>query len=398
MTPTTWRAWTHTLLERTERPSVGHRLVTAVLVSVVVGSVATAVLETLARLASAAALFRAVEAAALAVLAAEYLLRLWSAPEGDPLGAARPWRARLQYVTSFAGVIDLVAILSAVLPLVIPIHEDWLRALRVLRLLKLARYAPALPLFVAVLKNERRPLLATLFVVVVLLVLESTIMYTLEREAQPQTFASIPDSMWWAIVTIATVGYGDVYPVTPAGKVFGSVAMILGIAVFAVPAGILATGFATEIRKRDFVVTWQSVARVPLFAGLDASRIAEIARLLKSQVVPAHYVVVRRGDPADAMFFIMAGEVLIEVEPAPIRLGKGQFFGEIALLRETVRTATITTLTECQLLTLDVEDFRRLLAAHPAVKAAITRIADERLAARPGGTAPPPESAPARPA
>jgi len=398
MTPTTWRAWTQTLLAGTERTSIGHRLVTAVLMSVVVGSVACAVLETLARLASAAALFRAVEAAALTVLAVEYLLRLWSAPEGDPLGAARPWRARLRYATSFTGVIDLVAILPAVLPLTIPIHEDWLRALRVLRLLKLARYAPALPLFAAVLKNERRPLLATLFVVVVLLVLESTIIYTLEREAQPQTFASIPDSMWWAIVTIATVGYGDVYPITPAGKVFGSVAMILGIAVFAVPAGILATGFATEIRKRDFVVTWQSVARVPLFAGLDASRIAEIARLLKSQVVPAHYVVVRRGDPADAMFFIMAGEVLIEVEPAPIRLGKGQFFGEIALLRETVRTATITTLTECQLLTLDVEDFRRLLAAHPAVKAAITRIADERLATRPGGTTPPPESGPARPA
>jgi voltage-gated potassium channel len=203
--------------------------------------------------------------------------------------------------------------------------------------------------------------------------------------------------MWWAIVTVATVGYGDVYPMTPAGKMFGSVGMILGIAVFAVPAGILATGFATEIRKRDFVVTWQTVARVPLFAGLDASRIAEIAHLLKSQVVPAHYVVVRRGDPAEAMFFIMAGEVLVEIEPTPIRLGKGQFFGEIALLRDTVRTATITTLTECQLLALDVADFRRLVAAHPTLRAAITRVADERLAARPGGgTSPPPaDSTPA---
>jgi voltage-gated potassium channel len=398
MTPTTRRAWVHTLLEPAEQASVGRQVVTAALVTVVVTSVATAVLETLARLASATGLFRSAEAAAVAVLAVEYLLRLWTAPEGDPTGAARPWRARLRYARSFAGVIDLVALLPAVLPLVAPIHEDWLRALRVARLLKLARYAPALPLFAAVLKNERRPLLATLFVVVVLLVLESTIMYTLEREAQPKAFASIPESMWWAIVTIATVGYGDVYPITPAGKVFGSVAMILGIAVFAVPAGILATGFATEIRKRDFVVTWQSVARVPLFAGLDASRIAEIARLLKSQVVPAHYVVVRRGDPADAMFFIMAGEVLIEVEPTPIRLGKGQFFGEIALLLETVRTATITTLTECQFLTLDVEDFRRLLAAHPALKAAITKVAEERLGARPGASAPPPGAGPTGPA
>ena len=166
-----------------------------------------------------------------------------------------------------------------------------------LRLLKLARYTPALPLFAAVIRNESRALLATLLVVVVLLVLEASIMYVLEREAQPKIFASIPHAMWWAIVTIATVGYGDMFPITPVGKVFGGVVMVIGIAVFAVPAGILATGFASEIRKRDFVVTWQTVANVPLFAGLDAARIAEIARLLKRQVVPAQFAVVRRGDP-----------------------------------------------------------------------------------------------------
>jgi voltage-gated potassium channel len=395
---TTWRAWVHTLLNEAEPPSLGHRLVTTVLVGVVVTSVAAVTLETLTWLASAAdRLFRAIEATAVTVLTVEYLLRLWTAPEDDPDGAARPWRARLRYALSFLGLVDLLAIVPAVLPFAGAIPQDGLRVFRVLRLFKLARYAPALPLFVAVLKNERRPLLATLLVVLMLLVLESTIMYTLEREAQPKTFGSIPDSMWWGIVTVATVGYGDVYPVTPAGKIFGGFAMVLGIAVFAVPAGILATGFATEIRKRDFVVTWQTVAKVPLFAGLDASRIAEIAHLLKNQVVPAHHVVVRRGDPADAMFFIMTGEVLVEVEPAPIRLGKGQFFGEIALLHDTVRTATITTLTECQLLTLDVADFRRLLAAHPTLRATVTRVAQERLAARPGGgsSPPPADSTPA---
>jgi voltage-gated potassium channel len=248
------------------------------------------------------------------------------------------------------------------------------------RLFKLARYTPAVPLFVAVIKNERRPLLATLFVVVVLLVFESSIMYTIEREAQPTRFGSIPDAMWWAIVTIATVGYGDVHPVTPPGKMFASIVMILSIAVFALPAGILATGFASELRKRDFIVTWNTIANVPLFAGLDASRIAEIARLLKTHVVPPHHAVVQRGEPADAMFFIMAGDVLVDVEPKPIRLGRGQFFGEIALLRDTVRTATITTVTECQLLSLDVTDFRRLLATHPSIRATLTRVADQRVA------------------
>lgn len=180
---------------------------------------------------------------------------------------------------------------------------------------------------------------------------------------------------------------------TALGKVFAGVVMILGIAMFAVPAGILATGFAVELRKRDFVVTWQTVARVPLFAGLDAARIAEIARLLRREIVPPKYAVVRRGEAADAMFFIMSGEVEVDVAPTPRRMGRGQFFGEIALLRDTVRTATVTTVTECQLLSLDVADFRRLLDAHPDLKASITRVAEQRLSAlNPGRSSPSPST------
>jgi voltage-gated potassium channel len=378
---TTLRARVHTLLEQTERPSVGRRLVGGVLVTVIIGSIAADMLETITWFAAASGrLAQAIEVVALTILAVEYLLRLWTAPEADPLAAKRPWRARFRYAVSFAGLVDLLSIEPVLLPFALGIPEDWMRVIRLVRLFKLARYTPAVPLFVAVIKNERRPLLATLFVVVVLLVFESSIMYTIEREAQPTRFGSIPDAMWWAIVTIATVGYGDVHPVTPPGKMFASIVMILSIAVFALPAGILATGFASELRKRDFIVTWNTIANVPLFAGLDASRIAEIARLLKTHVVPPHHAVVQRGEPADAMFFIMAGDVLVDVEPKPIRLGRGQFFGEIALLRDTVRTATITTVTECQLLSLDVTDFRRLLATHPSIRATLTRVADQRVA------------------
>ena len=120
--------------------------------------------------------------------------------------------ARRRYATSFVGVVDLLAALPALVALVVPIPVDLFRLLRLLRLLKLARYTPALSLFAAVMRNESRPLLATLLVVAVLLVIESAIMYVLEREAQPKVFASIPHAMWWAIVTIATVGYGDMYP------------------------------------------------------------------------------------------------------------------------------------------------------------------------------------------
>ena len=383
----TWRAQFDWLLAPSESPPWPNRLTNGILVGLVLLSIVTTVLETLDEAAQRIGWFlRLVEAIVVAVMAVEYLLRLWTAPEREAIGARMPWRTRGRYMTSFVGLVDLLAVLPALLALVVPIPVDALRLLRVARLLKLARYTPALNLFAAVIRNESRALLATLLVVAVLLVLEATIMYTLERGAQPKVFASIPHAMWWAIVTIATVGYGDMFPITPAGKVFGGMVMVIGIAVFAVPAGILATGFASEIRKRDFVVTWQTVANVPLFAGLDAARIAEIARLLKRQVVPAQFAVVRRGDPADAMFFIMGGEVQVDVAPRPVRLTKGQYFGEIALLRDTVRTATVTTLSECQLLSLDVADFRRLLDSNPGLNAVITRTAEARLGELLAGT------------
>jgi voltage-gated potassium channel len=399
MTQPTWRARFDWLLGPADTPRWPQRLVSGLLVGCVLTSAAAIALETLDGVPERVGwLLHLIEALTVAVMVVEYALRLWAAPEREAVGATSPWRARLQYATSFVGIVDLLAALPALVARVVPIPVDILRLLRLLRILKLARYTPALALFAAVIRNETRPLLATFLVVAVLIVLESAVMYVLEREAQPKIFASIPHAMWWAIVTIATVGYGDMFPVTPAGKMFGGAVMVIGIALFAVPAGILATGFATEIRKRDFVVTWQTVANVPLFAGLDASRIAEIARLLKRQVVPAQFVVVRRGDPADAMFFIMAGEVQVDIAPTPVRLGRGQYFGEIALIRDTVRTATVTTLTECQLLSLDVADFRRLLENNPSLKATITRTAEERLGALTAAAGLPGSGAGTRPA
>jgi len=350
------------------------------LIGLIATSIAAVALETVESLAGRyRVLFMAIETATVAVFTIEYALRLWVAPEGSLAKTTAPWQKRVTYAVSTFGVIDVVAVLPAYINLLLPINPDWLRVLRMLRLLKIARYAPGLPLFFAVLRNESRPLLAGLIAMVVLLMLESSIMFVLERHAQPMIFASIPHAMWWAIVTMSTVGYGDVAPVTALGKVFGGLAMIIGIAMFAVPAGILATGFAVEIRKRDFVVTWQTVAKVPLFVNLDAARIAEIAHLLRRQVVPPKYAVVRRGEPADVMFFIMSGEVEVDVRPRPRRLGRGEFFGEIGLLSDMIRTATVTTVTECELLALDVADFRRLLDAHPDLKAAITKVAEQRL-------------------
>lgn len=304
---------------------------------------------------------------------AEYLWRIWRAPLLDP---DLP-HARRRYVLSFIGIVDLLSA-APLIGLVIPDLADALLIGQLLALFKLSRLTPALSLVATVLKSEWRALAAALLVMLVLLVIASGVMYLLERGAQPTVFTSIPRSLWWGIVTMATVGYGDMTPITGFGRMFGGFVMLLGIAMFAVPAGILATGFASEIRRRDFVVTWNAVARVPLFSGLDATRIAAIARLLKPQIVPQRQVVVRRGEPADAMFFIMEGEVEVEIEP-PVRLGKGQFFGEVGLLHDTVRNATVAALNECRLLVLDRADFLRLTHQHPDLKTRIEAIAAERM-------------------
>ncbi len=264
--------------------------------------------------------------------------------------------------------------------MMVPIDTRWVEIALLLSLIKLARYIPALGLVMKVMRNEARPLLGGFLAMAVLLMLASGLMYATEHDAQPDVFSSIPRTMWWAIVTMASVGYGDMVPVTAVGRILAGFVMLTGIAMFAVPAGILATGFAGEVKRRDFIVTWEAVARVPLFADLEASRIAAIAGLLKPQIVPAGQVIVRRGASADAMFFILRGDVSVEVAPKPVRLGPGQFFGEIGLVMETTRTATVIAQEECQLLSLDVADFKRLTDQMPDLKARIEKVAAERLA------------------
>lgn len=355
-----------------------HLVLDALFLAAIAAAVASGFVVSLPDLsAPAATASEALGVGALIVFTVEYAVRLWTAPERAPQLA--PATARLDYARSFLGVIDLIVILPGWAALVLPVGRGAVELADLLALLKLVRYAPALGLVAAVMRNEARALLGALMAMGVLLVLASGIIYLLERDAQPQAFSSIPRSLWWAIVTMASVGYGDMVPVTAGGRIFGGIVMLLGIAIFAVPTGILATGFAQEIRRRDFVVTWQAVASVPLFAGLDATRIASITRLLKPQVVPRNYAVVRRGEPADAMFFIMKGAVEVELLPEPVKLGAGQFFGEIALVKDTTRTATVTAIEECQLLALEVADFRRLMEQMPDLKARIAAVAEARL-------------------
>jgi len=362
-------------------PSTARRLVAVILVAAVAAITVAASLDTVPDLSlGARRLLGLCADFALIVFFAEFVVRLWMAPESRVAGQPQASAARLAYLRSLLGIVDLVVILAVLLRLSGAVPADIADLVGLLALLKLARFVPSLTLILSVFRNEARALGAALAALGVLLVIASGLMFVIEHDAQPDVFSSIPKTMWWGIVTIASVGYGDMTPVTPLGRIFGGMVILLGIAVFAVPAGILATGFAAELRKRDFVVTWDAVAKVPLFAGLDARQIADIARLLKPQLVPARYLVVHRGDAADAMYFILTGEVEVEIA-TPVRLRAGQFFGEIALLRDTDRTATVTAVTECHLLRLDVGDFRRLMNQYPELENAIRKIAESRMPA-----------------
>src|SRR5262245_29671653 len=178
----TWRAQFDRILTPAESSPWSNRFVSATLIALVLVSVVGAVVETLADLAARVGwLLRLAEAITVAVMAVEYALRLWAAPDRGAIGTKEPGRARLDHVTSFVGLLALVAVLSAQGTLVVPCCPPVLRLLRVLRLLKLARYTPALALVAAVIRNESRALLATLLVVIILLVLEASIMYVLER-------------------------------------------------------------------------------------------------------------------------------------------------------------------------------------------------------------------------
>ena len=195
--------------------------------------------------------FSTFELASVVVFTVEYLLRLWTCVLNERFRS--PLTGRVRYALSPLALIDLFAILPFYLPMLIPIDLRFLRALRLfrlLRLLKLGRYSDSLRTLAAVLRAKKEELAITAFVVLILLIIASSLMYFAEMEAQPEVFSSIPAAMWWGVATLTTVGYGDICPVTAVGKFFGAFIAILGIGMVALPAGILASGFAEEIQRR----------------------------------------------------------------------------------------------------------------------------------------------------
>jgi voltage-gated potassium channel len=243
--------------------------------------------------------------------------------------------------------------------------------LRLFRFFKLARYSPGLTSLMDAIYAERRALVACGVILLGAVLVAASVMNLVERDVQPDTFGTIPEAMYWAIVTLTTVGYGDVVPMTGLGRAIAGVTAIAGLVMLALPVGIIASAFAREIHRRDFVITWSMVARVPLFADLDAVEIASVMHRLRSQSCTPGEMIVRKGEEAHSMYLIASGDVEVILPGDLLRLSSGDFFGEASIMHRRRRSATVRAASHCRLLVLDADDLQELLELNPAMKAHI---------------------------
>ncbi|CAN5725353.1 ion transporter [soil metagenome] len=239
------------ILVETDDNNLADRVVAVMLLILILISSAAVVLETVDQYNEAyGSIFHAIELVSVTVFSIEYILRLWIAPLNP--NYSKPLTGRIKYALSLMALVDLLAILPTFLPVFLPTDLRVLRFLRIFRLfrlLKMSRYVESLNTLHDVVRAKKEELAIITVVILMLLLFSSSLIYLVEYEAQPDKFSNIPAAMWWGIATLTTVGYGDIFPITPIGKILSGFIAFLGIGMFALPTGILASGFAEEIRK-----------------------------------------------------------------------------------------------------------------------------------------------------
>ncbi|MGD0866736.1 MAG: cyclic nucleotide-gated ion channel [Rhizomicrobium sp.] len=330
-------------------------------------------------------LFSAFEVVSVAIFTIEYILRIWTAPE-DPRYSGGAIKGRLRMMLHPYMLIDLIAIVPAYAAIFMPtVDLRILRLFRLFRLLKIARYSPAVSTLMHVLSSERRALFGTLLLMLCVMSIMAESMYIAEGRVQPTVFGDLPECMYWAIVTLTTVGYGDKVPITGIGKLIAGITAIFGLGLFALPVGIIASGFMGEIHRRDFVVTTAMLSRIPVFANLDTEVLGELMIVLRSQVVTEHMPVVEAGETANAMYFVVSGQAKAEGGARAAILGPGEFFGGDAVLTSQPYDTTIFAHTPMRLLALSRQDMIVLLRKFPKLKRHLERASariERKIAAR----------------
>jgi voltage-gated potassium channel len=239
------------ILEHKGEPCLIGKVFNYFIVLLIVFNILSVIFETVDSIYSPySGLFWDFEIFSVAIFSIEYAARLWVCNTGDRYPGAV--KGRIRYMLSPLAIVDLLAIVPFYLPVLIPLDMRFMRVLRLFRLFrvfKLARYSESLNMLGRIIRDRKEDLFITVFIITIVLVISSTMMYYAEHEAQPEKFDSIPNAMYWGIITLATVGYGDIYPVTTLGKFFSTIIALTGIAMFALPAGIIGSSFIEERQK-----------------------------------------------------------------------------------------------------------------------------------------------------
>ena len=212
----------------------------------------------------------------------EYLLRVWSAPAREDLGESSSFIKRLKYIFSFTGLVDFIAIIPSIITYFGGLDLRWLRVLRLLRLLKISNYSSAIEDFFSAIMADWRSFSAALYLVLIALFLSSALMYIAENESQPDKFSSIPETMWWSLITLTTVGYGDVSPITPFGKIIGAFTAIMGVCTVALLTGIVASAFANQRAQRTAILEAEinQALRDGVISDMEAKKIEKLRKEL----------------------------------------------------------------------------------------------------------------------
>lgn len=237
------------ILEMAPAGDIPSKIFDIFIILIILINVVTVMLETVSSLNYYIHIFHMVETVSVILFTMEYILRLWSCTSERKY--SQPILGRLKYALIPLTIVDLIAIVPFFIPMLIVVDLRFVRILRlfrVFRLFKMVRYVEELRRFGNIMYNKKEDLFLGIFAITILLIFTSSVIYVLEHETQPEAFSSIPASMWWGVATLTTVGYGDVYPVTPLGRLFGAIVAILGIGLFAIPAGILASAYIEEIQ------------------------------------------------------------------------------------------------------------------------------------------------------
>lgn len=369
-----WRRRAYEVLEGRATGDAAAHIVHIALVCLVLVSVTAVILESVPSLdARFGRLFIAIEAVAAVVFTIEYGLRIWSAVEHAPLRRLSPGAARWAFAQQPAMVVDLLAVLPILLAFVLPDDLKALMIFRLIRFFKLGRYSPGMRSLMDAILQERRALLACLVIIGGVTIVAAAAMHMAESTAQPDRFGSIPEAMWWAIITLTTVGYGDAVPITPMGKIVAALTALCGLVMLALPVGIVATSFSEVIRRRDFVITWEMVARAPLFHGIDAGLLTDIMRLMRSEMLDTGEIIARRGDQAEAVFIIATGSVDLLSSHGRRVCEPGETIGAHEVLSGQPYGATVRAREVTRLLAIGRDDFTELADKEPALRAAFER-------------------------